>query len=35
VYVRDHSAATFSHGICPECLAQYDVAEKAARPDAR
>jgi hypothetical protein len=25
VYVRDHSAATFSHGICPECMAQFDA----------
>ena len=25
VYVRAHSAATFSHGICPECAARVDV----------
>lgn len=24
VYVRNHSAATFSHGICPECLERVD-----------
>lgn len=23
VYVRDHSEADFSHGICPECMAKY------------
>jgi ligand-binding sensor domain-containing protein len=28
VYVRDHSAATFSHGICPECLARVDSSDE-------
>jgi len=23
IYVRDHSSAEFSHGICPECIGQY------------
>lgn len=23
VYIKDHSAADFSHGICPECLAKH------------
>jgi hypothetical protein len=35
VYVRDHSAATFSHGICPECLGRFEASEKAARADTR
>jgi ligand-binding sensor domain-containing protein len=35
VYVRDHSAATFSHGICPECLARVDPAEVGGQPDGR
>ncbi|HEY3384566.1 MAG TPA: two-component regulator propeller domain-containing protein [Vicinamibacterales bacterium] len=35
VYVRDHSEATFSHGICPECLARFDASREATRPDNR
>jgi len=32
VYVRDHSHAQFSHGICPECLGKhYADAEPTAR----
>jgi hypothetical protein len=23
VYIRDHSEADFSHGICPDCIAKY------------
>jgi len=25
VYIRDHSEADFSHGLCPQCLGQYKV----------
>ena len=37
-YIHDHSDATFSHGICPKCLAEHypDIAAKYAanpRPD--
>ncbi len=28
VYIRDHSAATFSHGICPECMGRIDPDER-------
>ena len=28
VYVRDHSAATFTHGICPECLGRMSTHEE-------
>ena len=34
VYVRDHSAATFSHSICPECLAKVELPEEAPPPAA-
>jgi len=29
VYVRDHSEATFSHGICPDCAREWypDLAD--------
>jgi ligand-binding sensor domain-containing protein len=35
VYVRAHSAATFSHSICPECMGRFDAAEEAKRTDTR
>jgi ligand-binding sensor domain-containing protein len=35
VYVHDHSAATFSHGICPECAARVGPDEVSARRDIR
>ena len=33
VYVRNHSEATFSHGICPECLTQVDPTDAGAQPE--
>ena len=33
VYVRDHSAATFTHGICPECVNAFHN-DKSEKPDA-
>jgi len=33
VYVRDHSAATFSHGICPDCEARVASAGHARAPE--
>ncbi len=27
VYVRDHSEATFSHSICPECVSRVDFSD--------
>jgi len=32
VYVRDHSAATFSHGICPSCAARVESQSDTAPP---
>lgn len=29
-YVREHSSADFSHGLCPECLKKYYEAETGA-----
>jgi hypothetical protein len=28
-YLIDHSDARFSHGICPDCLKQYDLGDDA------
>lgn len=33
VYVHEHSAASFTHGICPDCVKQFD-ADKAEKPGA-
>ena len=35
VYIRDHSEAEFSHGICPECVQKLypGYGGKAERPD--
>ncbi len=36
-YIQDHSQATFSHGMCPECIARYypDYAARHASPPPR
>jgi hypothetical protein len=33
VYIRDHSEADFTHGICPDCSKKFLQAARAARGD--
>ena len=33
VYIRDHSDASFSHGICPDCMAKFEEQLRIDNPD--